>query len=427
LYNGQFRTRIEISAMKKFLLWISLVLVSATATGHHDLWHGLFQEKLQEAGKGDSEAQYDVGSMYQNGRGVAASRAQAIEWYRKAAAQGNAKAVSRLQLMEANEARFNRTVTLARKGDRESLFEAGHMYSQGIGTEIDIARAIASWEQSAGMGHARSAWKLGLLYYDGTGIQASSTQAFKWFRLAAEGGLPAAQYYLGKMYATGQGTQPDNTLALEWLSKAVDGGFDQARGEMINVMELIAQASSPDTAVPPPEAPPVKVARAKPAPQPAPRKPVRQPAANPAAKHYSLEDLMLGAWSRDGEPVAFLPSTTNNCRTESGKLICYSYELTRQTTTHDIRYKTKSIIEDFSSKGSFTVTYRNLVIESTPLADGNGAGNDADDADTFTVKTGWGSPHSLECEFGDDGALSCMKNGAHALSLVHTPTVTAGK
>jgi len=133
---------------------------------------------------------------------------------------------------------------------------------------------------------------------------------------------------------------------------------------------------------------------------------------------------MLGAWTRDREPVAYLPSTINNCRTEGGKLICYSYELTRQTATHDIRYKTKAIIEDFSNKGSFTVTYRNLVIDAVPLT--GGSGSDTDDTDTYTVKTGWGSPHSLACEFSDDGALSCMKNNTHALLLVSTPTVAAG-
>ena len=133
---------------------------------------------------------------------------------------------------------------------------------------------------------------------------------------------------------------------------------------------------------------------------------------------------MLGAWTRDREPVAYLPSTINNCRTESGKLICYSYELTRLTATHDIRYKTKSIIENFSSKGSFTVTYRNLVIDSVAL--NRGSGSDTDATDTYTVKTGWGSPHTLECKFSDDGALSCMKNNTYALLLVSTPTVAAG-
>ena len=40
------------------------------------------------AEEGNAEAQDDVGFMYESGRGVAKDRAQAVEWYRKSAAQG---------------------------------------------------------------------------------------------------------------------------------------------------------------------------------------------------------------------------------------------------------------------------------------------------------------------------------------------------
>ena len=52
---------------------------------------------LAEAG--DTEAQYNLGLMYFNGRGVAQDDVEAVAWYRQAAGQGHAKAQTRLGVM----------------------------------------------------------------------------------------------------------------------------------------------------------------------------------------------------------------------------------------------------------------------------------------------------------------------------------------
>jgi len=44
------------------------------------------------AEQGNANAQYNLGVMYERGRGVAKDQATAVDWYRKAADQGNAKA-----------------------------------------------------------------------------------------------------------------------------------------------------------------------------------------------------------------------------------------------------------------------------------------------------------------------------------------------
>jgi len=56
--------------MIRDLLCIIALLFCAAATAGNDIWASLFRETLQQARQGDSEAQYDVGAMYQNGRGV---------------------------------------------------------------------------------------------------------------------------------------------------------------------------------------------------------------------------------------------------------------------------------------------------------------------------------------------------------------------
>ncbi len=233
--------------MKRIIVVLVLFFCATSAMG--DIWRTLYSNKLQEAINGNGEAQYDVGAMHQNGRGVKADRDEAIKWYKKAAAQGVAKAQSRLNLMESNAARFNKTILKAAEGDRDSLYDMGNMYMKGVGTNIDYAKAVSAFKQSADLGHIKSAYKLGLIYLEGTGVKTSGKEAFKWFKLAAENDNPAAQYYLGKLYADGTGTRRNRTEALIWLGKSVDGGFDQARGEMINVSESMKMAAAQDANV----------------------------------------------------------------------------------------------------------------------------------------------------------------------------------
>ena len=54
------------------------------------------------AEQGHVIAQYTLGNMYENGRGVAQDYAEAVKWYKKAAEQGNAYAQNNLGLSYAN-------------------------------------------------------------------------------------------------------------------------------------------------------------------------------------------------------------------------------------------------------------------------------------------------------------------------------------
>ena len=410
------------------LIGLSLLLFANSAAS--DVWSSLYRDKLKEANNGNGEAQFDVGTMYQNGRGVRTDREKAIEWYKKAAAQGEPKAVSRLQLMKSNSERFEKTAAQAENGDQESLYDLGNMYMKGVGTNTDYAKAIDSYTKSAGLGHVKSAYKLGLIFHEGSGVKTDNRQAFRWFKQAAQGGYPAAQYYLGKLYAAGQGVKRDRTEALVWFGKAVDGGFDQARGEMINISENI-DAVAITTPEPAPEAartkaPPVQKKSAG-------KKVARRKSARKPAKVYSLEDVALAAWNRDGEPVTFLPSTINTCRSEGSKLVCFSDDQVRNAGANVVKYKTKTIIKDFSADGSFTVTYRNLVTNSTQLATEKAAADSDEIGSVDTslnsahkVKIGWSTPHTLQCKIKDSGTVSCLKNNTHAMILTSPTTLASG-
>ena len=58
-----------------------------------------FRENLQAAAQGNAAAQFNLGVMYENGRGVRRDDAEAVKWYRQAAAQGLAQAQFNLGVM----------------------------------------------------------------------------------------------------------------------------------------------------------------------------------------------------------------------------------------------------------------------------------------------------------------------------------------
>jgi TPR repeat protein len=51
-----------------------------------------FEDTKAKAQKGDANAQFTLGWMYLDGRGVSKDSAEALKWYRKAAEQGSGAA-----------------------------------------------------------------------------------------------------------------------------------------------------------------------------------------------------------------------------------------------------------------------------------------------------------------------------------------------
>jgi TPR repeat protein len=72
----------------------------------------LFPALLRRARAGESRAQYAVAVAYSTGRGVSYDRAEALRWYRRAAAQGDDGAQKVLAVEEANAAQSRRPVWL---------------------------------------------------------------------------------------------------------------------------------------------------------------------------------------------------------------------------------------------------------------------------------------------------------------------------
>ena len=104
---------------------------------------------------------------------------------------------------------------LADRGDASAQFNLGYMYYNGRGVHQDYKEAVRWYRLAAGRGHALAQFNLGVMYDNGRGVTQDNREAVKWYRLAAEQNDASAQTNLGWMYETGHGVTQDYQEALK--------------------------------------------------------------------------------------------------------------------------------------------------------------------------------------------------------------------
>src|SRR3989338_2364289 len=118
---------------------------------------------------------------------------------------------------------------LAKKGNARAQYNLGFMYELGKGIPQDYQEAVMWYRKAAEQGHADAQFNLGLMYAQGHGVIQDYPEAVMWYRRAAEQGNTSAQYNLGTMYVNGQGTSKDYVRAHMWVNLAASKGDNLAQ------------------------------------------------------------------------------------------------------------------------------------------------------------------------------------------------------
>ena len=185
---------------------------------------------------GDAEAQFCLGSLYAEGKGVKQDYKKAQEWYGKAVKQGNADAMNNLGLMYAKGQGVAQDYGKAREwyekseeqGNAEAMFNLGLMYANGQGVAQDYGKAREWYEKSAEKGNKKAMNNLGWMYYNGRGAAQDYAKAREWYEKSEEQGNAEAMFNLGVMYAKGRGVAQDYAKARQWYEKAAEQGNAEA-------------------------------------------------------------------------------------------------------------------------------------------------------------------------------------------------------
>lgn len=169
-----------------------------------------------KAQRGDQQAQYILGRIYEQGMGIEQNEDKAAEWYIKAAKQGHWDAIKVLTKLSLQGNIFAQqwVITGAEKGCIEAQYALGQMYANGLETPKNEDQAVRWYIRAANEGHWDIPDILKKLALSG------NIFAQNWIRIEAEKEDQGAQYILGRMYEYGIGVNHNEDKAAEWYIKA---------------------------------------------------------------------------------------------------------------------------------------------------------------------------------------------------------------
>ncbi|MCH8540677.1 MAG: sel1 repeat family protein [Opitutales bacterium] len=109
--------------------------------------------------------------------------------------------------------------------DADAQFDLGYMYHEGKGVSQDYSEAVKWLRKAAEQTDAEAQFGLGYMYFKGKGVPQDYSEAAKWFRKAAEQEYDLVQFRLGDMYFEGRGVPQNHEEAAKWFRKAAQQGL----------------------------------------------------------------------------------------------------------------------------------------------------------------------------------------------------------
>lgn len=171
---------------------------------------------ISQAEQGDAQAQYELATMYENGKGAEQNVVKALEWFNKAAENGHLG----------------------------SMIDLGWFYQNGQYVEKDINKAIEWYEKAAEQGSSQAQVNIAVIYDQGVDVPENNELAVEWYKKAADQGHDTALLNLGINYWKGEGVEQNYEQAWNLLNRvrmttrnkkaqwAARGALDEIKGEL---------------------------------------------------------------------------------------------------------------------------------------------------------------------------------------------------
>lgn len=104
-----------------------------------------------------------------------------------------------------------------------------------------MIEAVKWYRKAAAQGDAEAQNYLGTCYAQGEGVPKDMVEAVKWSRKAADQGYADAQYNLGFAYAQGKGAQKDTVEAYEFFNLASVKNEQALKGRDLLAKQMTSQ------------------------------------------------------------------------------------------------------------------------------------------------------------------------------------------
>ena len=189
----------------------ALVAGSAYGSAGFDRGLGLLQKA---AAAGSAAAQLILGHVYSQMHHLPDAPQRAVDWYRRAAEQGEPMALTRL----------------------------ADLHMIGLGVAQDDAEALRLYKRTAERGYALMQCNLAYMLAEGIGAPADAAAALSWYLRAAAQGEPRAYFSLGLCCFEGVGTARDPTQAWAWMDNARRQDYPCSAAELQRIVADLAPA-----------------------------------------------------------------------------------------------------------------------------------------------------------------------------------------
>ncbi|MCH9715744.1 MAG: SEL1-like repeat protein, partial [Gammaproteobacteria bacterium] len=189
------------------------------------------------AQKNNTIGLFDLGLIYQYGKGLPVDNNKAEELYLKAAEHGHVRAmvqVAGIYLHDSGKFRHEKIAAdwyekAAKQGDRDALYQLGHMSEKGQGISKDMRKAVDYYQSAVDKGNAKAVLALAGLYARGEGVAKDSNKAATLYQTLSDRGNGNAQYHLAMLYYQGAQGEANQDKAKRWLKQAGQNGYVRAQ------------------------------------------------------------------------------------------------------------------------------------------------------------------------------------------------------
>ena len=243
-YEPKFKGQVMKPADMRSYVWYRIGKMHCYGLGTEQDYEKAFQWFLKSSQEGHKFAQYSLANLYYYGNSVEKDLSQAFLWYQKSASQGQpyasyavAQMYSKGEYVAENNETAQRYYKAALSGfleleskdqaDDNLFYKIGVMYKNGLGTEIDIPKAIEYFEKSTE--NMWSTYQLGRLYLFGAEeLEKDKEKAVEWLTKSANDGNEYAQNMLDNM-AQFENTILANTIFALFanLCKCIEDDYTQ--------------------------------------------------------------------------------------------------------------------------------------------------------------------------------------------------------
>ena len=127
---------------------------------------------------------------------------------------------------------FNKQKEMAEAGKVQAMYDVGKLYQRGRGVNKNINEAAKWFQKAASAGHAASQARLGILYFEGRGVPQNYNKALKLLNAAAKQNVPSAFYQLANMFELGTGVRQDLYQSIYWYKRAKKSGYYLAEAKI---------------------------------------------------------------------------------------------------------------------------------------------------------------------------------------------------